>query len=301
MFNAKLQRRDTLGNATGKKTKVAVKELKHIPNEEDSDQRLGLFIRELYLQMDLRHPCIVHVFGGFLSGFKNDFDDIGNRDASSEDGEEEEEDELHISYIKPHIVMERMSLNLRDAMKSADFKDWTLRRRILKDVADGLAHLHSRGIVHRDVKPENVLLRKVKGTIVGRAKLGDFGVSRKIHDAGVKSTCARTLTVAGTYLYMPPEVLRDTKRCVSRKSWDVWSFGVLACELGVPGCFNDILSAGSYSEFMDTQNLVMGIANSIEDNTVRDVVLDCLQLDRDLRPSMCGIAGKLAVQETPRE
>ena len=298
VFKSKIQLRGALGEPTAEKVLAAVKELKHIPKNDESDKSLSSFMRELLIQMDAQHPCIVHVFGGFLSNYKSYFDDISNEGASSENEEEEEDnDDLQISFIRPHIVMERMSLNLRTAMKLEDFTDWTLRRRILKDVADGLAYLHARGTVHRDVKPENVLLRRVKGMIVGRAKLGDFGVSRKTLDAGTRSTCASTVTRAGTYLYMPPEVFNTRGRIVSRKSWDVWSFGVLACEICTTGCFDEILSTGSVQELIHDgvlEERLAECANSIEDKIVRGVALCCLKSDRSERPKMEMIAQKLA-------
>ena len=104
-----LQRRDTIAKARGEKVEVAAQELKHIPNDEDRNKQLGLFIRELYFQVDSRHPCIEHVFDGFSPDFRNDFDIFSNEGASSS----EEENELQFSFIKSYIAMERMSDSTR--------------------------------------------------------------------------------------------------------------------------------------------------------------------------------------------
>lgn len=303
VYKALLQRRDSLGEATGERVMVAVKEHKHIRKNEECDKQLAMFIRELFLQMDARHPCIVHVFGGFLLGHTDELENFGIEHSRTEDeSEDEDEDEVdEVGFVIPYIVMEKMTLNLRDAMRLKEFEDTAFRRRILKDVADGVAHLHARGIVHRDIKPENVLLRKVKGKIVGHAKLGDFGVSRKTHEAGVKSSCARTVTATGTYAYMPPEVLKDIRGCVSRMSWDVWSFGILACEVGSPGCLDEILLSGSILDLMDSgkfEQHLKKVMNSIEDDVVRNVAMSCLKSDRTQRLSMKSIVQKFHPVET---
>jgi len=69
---------------------------------------------------------------------------------------------------------------------------------IAADLLRGLAYAHSKGIIHRDVKPANILL-----TAEGRAKIADFGVARPLHSS---LTVARSLV--GTPNYMSPEQVR---------------------------------------------------------------------------------------------
>jgi serine/threonine-protein kinase len=87
---------------------------------------------------------------------------------------------------------------------------------VIRQVAAGLAYAHDRRVMHRDVKPENILIFED-----GRAALTDFGASRFAADA------TRTYTDAGTLGYMAPEQAYGRARLAS----DVFSLGLIAYEL----------------------------------------------------------------------
>jgi len=94
---------------------------------------------------------------------------------------------------------------------------------ILRDVARGLAWLHGLGIVHLDVKPQNVLL--FEG---GRAKLSDFGLSRAVDTMMTQSSAAgKGAMAAGTLPYMSPELLEQHERGAAA---DVYAFGITVWE-----------------------------------------------------------------------
>ncbi len=88
-------------------------------------------------------------------------------------------------------------------------------------VIQGLIALHEQGVAHRDLKPSNVLL-----TTLGEVKLADFGLSKKMEDAGASITA--TGTVVGSPAYMSPEAINGER--VGRGA-DVWALGVLLCEI----------------------------------------------------------------------
>ncbi|MCI2086176.1 MAG: protein kinase [Olsenella sp.] len=84
--------------------------------------------------------------------------------------------------------------------------------RIGRDVARALSACESRGIVHRDVKPENIMVDEW-----GNFKLGDFGVARTLEGT-------RTATVAGTQSFMAPEVIRHDHY---NQTVDIYSLGLV--------------------------------------------------------------------------
>ena len=93
--------------------------------------------------------------------------------------------------------------------------------RVLRDVASALAYAHAHGVIHRDVKPENIFI----DADTGRALLSDFGIA---HSAEFDSRLTMTGTAIGTPAYMSPEQI-DGKQTDSRS--DVYSLGLVAWEM----------------------------------------------------------------------
>jgi serine/threonine protein kinase len=91
---------------------------------------------------------------------------------------------------------------------------------LLAQVALALAYAHGHGIVHRDVKPGNVMV-----LATGTAKLLDFGIARLVHEVSETTSPG---TVVGTPQYMAPEQIRGE---VPTASVDIYAFGALAYEL----------------------------------------------------------------------
>ena len=163
----------------------------------------GRFLREIGIVAALRHPHIVPLY-----------------DSGETDGV--------LYYVMPyeagHSLRERLA---RDRPLPID--EAVL---ILRDVCDALAHAHRHGIIHRDIKPDNVLL-------AGRhAMVTDFGVAKAISDAGAghpergsrRDVLHTTAGVSlGTPAYMAPEQVAADPRIDHRA--DIYAFGALAYEL----------------------------------------------------------------------
>jgi serine/threonine-protein kinase len=90
-------------------------------------------------------------------------------------------------------------------------------------VLDGLAHAHARKALHRDIKPDNILLARAPDFDPGDVKISDFSIARLAQDSVVRAT-----GLLGTPAYMPPELLaRGTFSAAS----DVYAAGVVLYEL----------------------------------------------------------------------
>ncbi len=94
---------------------------------------------------------------------------------------------------------------------------------IVAALLDGLAHAHARGVVHRDVKPANILLTMSEHAGHGTPKLTDFGIART-----EASDLTLAGTLAGTPAYMAPEQLRGE---TADARADLWGLGVVLFEM----------------------------------------------------------------------
>jgi eukaryotic-like serine/threonine-protein kinase len=121
---------------------------------------------------------------------------------------------------RPYIVFEYLpGGSLEERLDSARRFPDEETARIAAEVAAGFAHAHARGVVHRDLKPGNVLF-----DLEGRAKIADFGIAR----IGGANTITEAGVVLGTAAYISPEQAAGEPAVPAS---DVYSFGVLLYRL----------------------------------------------------------------------
>jgi hypothetical protein len=170
---------------------VAIKLL--ADNFAGDEEIRGRFSREARLAARLDHPNVVQVF------------DVGEDDD------------------RPYIVMEHveggtLDDRLSQRRRSLD-RDEALH--FLGQLCEGLAHAHAKKLVHRDIKPQNLLLRDSDDCL----KITDFGIARAAEET---TRLTRPGKVIGTDRYMAPEQLADGK---ITPATDVYACGVVADDL----------------------------------------------------------------------
>lgn len=179
----------------------------HLAQEESLNRRVALkllspelscdpkfverFKREAQSAATLKHPNIVQIYSFF---------------------QDKERFCFAMEYVKGQT--------LRDFMESNGPLPWAEALRLTLQIAKALEHAHARGVVHRDVKPGNILLEEETARIV----VTDFGLSRVLTD----SRLTRDGEVLGTPEYMSPEQI-EGKELDGRT--DLYSLGIVLFEL----------------------------------------------------------------------
>jgi serine/threonine-protein kinase len=177
--------------------RVAIKVM-HIEYAEKPDMR-GRFEREARAATRIESPHVIHVFDmGFLG-----------------DG-------------RPYIVMELLKGENLGARIHRDGPLPLERVAVIGVQAlRGLSDAHAAGILHRDIKPDNIVLTRAKhgGDVV---KIVDFGISKVAHAGGVPSNMTQTSQLLGSPVYMSPEQCRGVRNMDQRS--DLYSLGVALFE-----------------------------------------------------------------------
>lgn len=175
-----------------------------------TDQKLGLNVAiKIYISLDTRG----------LDEFKNEFKSVYNLHHPNL---------LRADYFdnvgsNPYLVMPYCPSSVSDKVgKMSEDEIW----RFIKEVASGLAYLHSNDIIHRDIKPDNILIDEQ-----GNYVITDFGLSTKLRSILRKASARQNKTTdqSGTIGYMAPEMFSAHPNAV--KATDIWALGATIYEI----------------------------------------------------------------------
>ncbi|ELP91482.1 protein serine/threonine kinase, putative [Entamoeba invadens IP1] len=173
---------------------VAIKKMKTVV---DNDGSMDEFNKEVNMLDKFRSEYIIHFYGAVFIASKicmvTEFAQFGS-----------------LQNLMIHKIGEEV--------------DMKLRVKIMIDAAKGVSYLHENGILHRDIKPDNILIFSLDLNEKVNAKLTDFGSSRNINLLMTNMTFTKGI---GTPKYMAPEVLNQEKY---KKGADIYSLAVTLYE-----------------------------------------------------------------------
>jgi serine/threonine-protein kinase len=228
--------------------------VKLLPPGKSGEEGLRRFEREVQLTAILTHPNTVHVY------------DYGRTP------------EGVFYYAMEYLE----GVNLDDLVREDGPQDPARVAHILKQVCGALAEAHGIGLIHRDVKPANVILCQ-RGGQYDVAKILDFGLVRELHADGAPEL-THAGAIAGTPRFLSPEAIRTPKDVDGRS--DLYSLGAVAFYLLTAhhlfegDTFVEVCSHHLHSPpARPTERLGSAVPADLE-----DAVLDCLQKDPQRRP-----------------
>jgi serine/threonine protein kinase len=177
---------------------------------------------------------------------------------------------LVLEYIPGRSLFELIRENLRLPEEEVV--------RFIRQTAQGLQLAHRMNVIHRDIKPGNILV-----TLAGEAKLSDLGLAK---DLLARESITRSGASLGTLHYMAPEQFMNARKADARA--DIYSLGVtlyhaLTGRLPFTGGQLTMLKKKLANQFVPPRDFVPSLSNGIN-----RLIVQCLQPKADDRPTTCG-------------
>lgn len=176
-----------------------------------------------------------------------------------------------VSIQKPNVYDEEasMQVGIMEYVNGGDFNHFMKRlpeihtiHTVLQDILKGLQHLHDNGIIHRDIKPQNLLLHYEGGQWT--CKIADFGLAKELDNQQQSSR------LLGTVEYMAPEQFNLNKFSQGgqlKQNVDLWSLGVILHEV-----FTGDLPFGGTNEGLSHQQVMFNIMEKELPDTLADTM-----------------------------
>lgn len=180
-------------------------------------------------------------------------------------------DQYAMHGASPYLVMTYCPGTLATRIEHMSERDmWKL----IRDVASGLAYLHAHDIVHRDIKPDNIL-QNDEGAFV----ISDFGLSHQLRASMQRASgMGNSNPLCGTLAYMAPELFDTDAKAV--KATDVWALGVALYEVAT----GELPFCGRGGNMLRSGSVVPSLPPGRYSGDLNDLVRRCMALEPWDRP-----------------
>ena len=227
--------------------------------DESAFDTLEKSLREIEASHILQHPCICESLGF------NTREELPGRDF--EDENEEEKDQEKAPKTTVALFFEFLPFSVKEVSEKGLMSN-TLKARIAVEVAFGMSHVHRRGMMHRDLKLENIMMNSVF-----ESKIIDFGLVQG-SDLSMSSSLTRCV---GTLAYMSPEMASEEEY---DSKTDVYSYGVVLFAL-----FTGSLPKQSMRDRMTNAPMKYPAASSKISEFCIDLIKRCTSFESSSRPT----------------